>query len=178
MPPADYAPAFGADETVVASIGQRALVGFLKGDGIASTQVVITEKRIYVRGRAITRSSSEQIRMMGDLPSICSLSLHNYSNWVKLALGILLFVVAVTVGTLPGLVQGAVGGVTFFLATLVTLSFFLTRRRYLRINMHGTPYDVSMQGVNDDQILAFMDTSMAYLSRSGGQSTSNPTPRS
>ncbi|MCW1921189.1 hypothetical protein OKA05_01410 [Luteolibacter arcticus] len=158
-------PSFGADETVIASIGQHALVGFVKGEGIASTQVVLTARRIYVRGRSFTRTVSEQLRMIGDLTSICSLSLHNYSNWPKLVFGVLLFLTSVAAGTSGGgMTEQIVGGVTFFVGTWLIISFFITRRRYLRINMGGEPYDVSMEGVDDEQVLSFIDTSMAYLS--------------
>ena len=146
-------------ETVIASIGQKMLVGFLKGEGLAMTNIILTDKRIYGRGRLIDRSVSVEGWMVGDVSAISAVSLVKASDWKKLAFGVLLFFVALVVLKISELV----GALIFMAATVFLIVYFVTRRKVLQFNLTGLAYNFSMGGVDDETIRSFMEQTILFL---------------
>ena len=146
-------------ETVIASIGQRSLVGFLKGEGLAMTNVILTDQRIYGRGRIIDRSVSAEAWVVGDVSAISAASLLKTSDWKKLAFGICLLFCALVILQF----SQWIGAFVFIVGTFFVTLYFLTRRKVLQINLSGQAYNFAIGGVDDETILSFMEQAILFL---------------
>lgn len=123
-------------ETVIASIGQNSLVGFLKGEGLAMTNIILTDKRIYGRGKVIDRSISAEGWLVGDVSAISAVALFKASDWKKLAFGICLFFVALMSSKFSSLVAACV----FMVGTAFVILYFSTRRKFYEFTVDFAQY--------------------------------------
>lgn len=151
-------------EEILASIGQRSLVGLLKGEGLASTSLVLTPIRIYGNGRTFTAGSSSKTRVVAELTNLSSISMEHKSKWLLLVVGFILM--AITFVMLLA-IQSQI--LSYFLAPLFLIGssmiviYFITRQRFLVLNFSGHPYYFSMSGVPENEVLAFTECVISVL---------------
>lgn len=153
-------------EEIVASIGQRSIVGFLKREGIASTQVVLTKQRIYGKGRTLALSTSSKTRIVGDLTKLSSIGIEHQSKWRLLVIGVIL--IACHIGSLVVLnnmdryLSRQLGpylflSPLFLIGSWLVTSYFISRRRLLVLNFSGHIYQFSMSGIPEEIVEQFVD---------------------
>ena len=151
-------------EEILASIGQRSLVGLLKGEGLASTRLVLTPIRIYGNGRTFTAGSSSKTRVIAELTNLSSISMEHKSKWLLLVVGFILM--AITFVLLLA-IQSQI--LSYFLAPLFLIGssmvviYFITRQRFLVLNFSGHPYYFSMSGVPENEVLEFAECVISVL---------------
>lgn len=147
------------NETVISSIGQKSLVGFLKGEGLSMTNIILTDKRIYGRGKVIGKSLSAEAWLVGDVSAVSAVALFKASEWRKLVFGIFLFFVSFVASQYSNLISAS----TFTVGTVSVILYFLSRRKILQINLNGLAYDFAMGGVDDEHIRSFMEQTILFL---------------
>ena len=152
------------DGPVLASIGQKSMIGLLKGEGLASTWLVLTPSRIYGNGRTLTSGTSSRTRIVADISKLSSISMEYRSRWILLVIGFLLMGV-----TFLLLLSVQNQFLSYFLAPLFLIGsfmvvvYFLTRRRFLVLNLSGYACIFSMSGVPEDEVLAFVERVITVL---------------
>lgn len=151
----------GEHERVIAAIRQKYLVAFVKGQGVESTSLILTQTKIYGYGQSYSAAgSSSRIRFVGDVSQLSSVGLEYRSNFVLLILAILSSVVFVL--QFGG--SGRTDGDGAFLAALLFFVFYaLSRRKMLIINLGGYAHALSVSGVPEQEVIEFMNSAMVWL---------------
>lgn len=118
------------EERQVASIGQTYTAGFLSGEGISKTCLVLTTQRLSGVGKKYGKDYIQE-SFVADLRDVSSIGIIYRKPIVPLVLGIIF---CVTIVGLP------IGLICLIVA-------FVAKERFAAINVHGFEYAFSLRGV-------------------------------
>ena len=133
--------AYGKDEKILSTVGQKFLTSFLIGDGITKISLMTTDKRIYGAGNSYSLKGKTFITLVGELKSLNSIGLEYKSNFWFLILGI------------PLLAAYGIGVIFIIL-------YFLKRHRHIKINFGGEVNSFSLRGISNEEVEEFIKTTM------------------
>jgi hypothetical protein len=155
----------GADDVIIARIGQSNLASFIKGQGLEKTAVILTQSRIYGRSQSYGFRGSRRIRFVGDVAHMNSIELNYESNPWWLVLGAIFLISGINT-----MLNGPFSALFFAISSiLLSFIFFIaypwSRRKILVINLGGYPHSVSLAGVREQEITAFMSATMLWLTQ-------------
>jgi hypothetical protein len=131
--------------TLIASIGQTYTTSFFSGSGFSKTSLTLTEDSISGVGKTYQASGRGIISFTGDLRNVSSLGMEYKSYYILLLLGILTLIVGV--------------GVIFL------IMYFASKERYIIINFQGYVYALSLRGISNADVDAFIATTRHQIAK-------------
>jgi len=129
-------------EMIIAQVGQKYSTSLLAGAGFSKTSLVLTDRTLSGVGKTYTAKSKGVVSFAANLKDISSLGIEYASHWILILLGIL---------TLP----------LFGLGLLFIILYFVSKERYIVVNVQGALYALSLRGISNQDVQAFIEKSLA-----------------
>ncbi len=124
-------------DTVIAQVGQKYATSLLAGEGFSQTSLVLTARTLSGVGKTYSANSRGIVSFCGDVKKVSSMGMDYSSNWIYLLLGILLL---------------AVWGI----GIIFLIIYFVNKERYIVVNFQGAMYALSLRGISNDEVQAFV----------------------
>jgi hypothetical protein len=157
-----------------AQIGQSYSASFFSGGGFTKTSLALSHSSLSGVGKTYTSTSKGIISFTAPLYTVSSIGLEYSMNHLFLIVGVLLSLSGSLLLAAPGFKSMLTGGQTslhghalpllvFGLGLLSLIKYIFSKRRYLVVNVQGYCYALSLRGISNEDVEAFIDHTIRLM---------------
>lgn len=127
---------------VIAQVGQKYSTSLLSGAGFSKTSLILTNKTLSGVGKTYTAKSKGIVSFEANLRDVSSLGIEYTSHWILILIGIMTLWL-------------------FGLGLLFIALYFVSKERYIVVNVQGALYALSLRGISNQDIQSFIEIALA-----------------